>query len=416
MSKLVELRNKIKENDAFIEKAFSEMPEEGHTGEQKQAIKDRNKENEDLMLEVKEILDMEAIRNGSAARRDQWDTPVDSPTMPSGGNPNQERKTLGEAFLNDPQIKSFFEPFFKGGHVPDKMRIESPSFQAKALLTGASDTSAGALTRIDYKPLVDVPFRILTIRDVITNGTTNSDLVEYPRVVTQTNAAAPVAEATATSGGSGVKPESTLTLEKVTAAVKTIAHWIPATRRALSDAGQIRTLVDQFLRYGLEEELEDQIIGGDGVGENFTGIRNTTGTTAQAWDTNILTTTRKARTKVRVTGRATPNAYLLHPTDWETIDLLQDNENRYYFGGPRAIGNPFLWGLPVVESEGVTQGEGFCADFRQVVVWDREQASITVSDSHSDFFIRNMVAILAEMRAAMGVLRPAAIVEMDLTA
>lgn len=418
MSKLVELQNKVKDNDDFIAKAFEGLSEEGHTEEQKKEIKDRNKQNEEYMVQIKEILDMEGIHTATKNRQSDWNTPTTTVPMPGGtGNvPAPASKTLGEAFLADPNIKSFLDPFIKSGHVPEKARIQSPSFELKTLITGASDTSGGALTTIDYKPFVTLPFRMLTLRDIITIGQTNSDLVEYPRITSQTNAAAPTAEATATSGASGTKPESAVALEKVTAAVKTIAHWIPVTRRALADAAQIRTWIDQFLRYGFEEELEDQIIGGSGSGENFTGITNTSGTTAQAWDTDLLTTTRKARTKVKVTGRATPNAYLLHPTDWESIDLLQDNEARYYFGGPRAIGNPFLWGLPVVESEGVTQGEGFCGDFKQVVLWDREQAAITMSDSHSDFFIRNMIAILAEMRAAMGILRPAAIVEMDLTA
>ena len=40
----------------------------------------------------------------------------------------------------------------------------------------------------------------------------------------------------------------------------------------------------------------------------------------------------------------------------------------------------------------------------------------SVSDSHSDFFIRNLVAILAELRAAFGILKPNAIIEIDLTA
>ena len=34
---------------------------------------------------------------------------------------------------------------------------------------------------------------------------------------------------------------------------------------------------------------------------------------------------------------------------------------------------------------------------------DREQATIRVSDSHSDFFTRNMIAVLAEARAALGI-------------
>jgi HK97 family phage major capsid protein len=198
--------------------------------------------------------------------------------------------------------------------------------------------------------------------------------------------------------------------------VRSISHWIAATRRALADAGQMQTMIDNELRQGLMEELEDQIVTGVGTGENFTGLTNVTGTTAQAWDTNILTTTRKGRTKVKTTGRAIPNAYLLHPTDWETIDLLQDNEARYFFGGPSAIGTPRLWGLPVIESEAVTVGEGFVADFSQCVLWMRQEATILTSDSHQDFFIRGLVAILGEERAAFGVRRPAAIVEMDLTA
>ena len=33
-------------------------------------------------------------------------------------------------------------------------------------------------------------------------------------------------------------------------------------------------------------------------------------------------------------------------------------------------------------------------DFRKAVIWDRQQASISATDSHADFFIRNLVAIL----------------------
>ena len=75
-----------------------------------------------------------------------------------------------------------------------------------------------------------------------------------------------------------------------------------------------------------------------------------------------------------------------------------------------------MWGLPVIESEFVPEGTAFVGDFRQMVIWDREETTIRATDSHSDFFIRNMVAILGELRAAFGVLRPAAIVEIDLTA
>jgi HK97 family phage major capsid protein len=69
----------------------------------------------------------------------------------------------------------------------------------------------------------------------------------------------------------------------------------------------------------------------------------------------------------------------------------------------------------VVESENKTAGYAIVADWRLAALWDRQQATISMSNSHSDFFIRNLVAILAEMRAAFGVIRPAAFIEVDLT-
>ena len=357
-----------------------------------------------------------------------------------GGLQLGKGQTLGERFTSAPEFSGWMKSIAPNGQVPDKAKnLNSPAFAfgmgelgRKALVTGVSDTSAGALVQVDRLGLADNGTfqRPLSVRNLVTNGTTGSDQVEYARVTGFTNNAAPVAEATTAAGaesvdlggplvlpaGSGVKPESGLTLEKVTANVKTIAHWIPATKRALSDAAQIRTLIDNFLEYGLEEELEDQIVTGDGTGENFEGILDVSGTQAQAWDTDLFTTTRKARRKVRTVGRAVPTAYLFNPEDNERIDLATDANDRFYGNGPFGLGPDVLWGLPRVESEAVPVGVGIVADFRQAILWDREQAAIQVSDSHADFFIRNLVAILAEMRAAFGILRPKAFVIIDLTA
>lgn len=360
------------------------------------------------------------------------------PGTKSGNQPTEglwtprKGETVGQAFVKSDAYRTLIKQA-NNGRFSDRQRIQSDPFGAKALITGLSDTSAGALVESDQRGLqvgLDLFQRPLTLRRLVTNGNTTSDTIEYVRVTSITNNAAPVAEATSSAAptapggagalvnvaGGGYKPESALALAKVSTTVKTIAHWIPATKRALADAGQVRTLIDQFLRYGLEEELEDQIMNGDGSGENFEGIANVSGTQAQAWDNDLLTTTRKARTKVRIVGRSTPTAYVMNPADWERIDLLQDNEARYYFGGPQRLGQPTLWGLPVVECEAVPAGVGYVADWRKAVLWDREQANISATDSHADFFIRNLVAILGEMRAGFGVLQPSAFVEIDLTA
>lgn len=430
MSKLAELLTTIEEKAGAVRAIFDKSDENDGaiSDDDVKSVMDLNKEIEGLEHQAKDLQDREGIRAANDERLANLKRPASG--MRHSGAPagvSHERaaeviKSLGEQFTGDADFKEWLKIVAPHGQFREKMKIDSPSVPVKglglkALVTGASDTSAGAMVFNDVQPgLTMLGRRPLSIRDIITVGTTSSDTVEFVRMVTETNNAAPVAEATNVSGSSGVKPQSDLALEKVTTPVKTIAHWVAATTRALSDAGQMRTLIDGFLRYGLNEELEDQIVGGDGAGENLTGIANMSGTQSQAWDTDLLTTTRRARTKVRVVGRAQATAYLLHPYDWEDMDLLQDNEARYFFGGPSVLGIPRLWGLPVVENEGVTEGQGYVGDFRTVVLWDREQDSIQVSNSHSDFFIRNLVAILAEKRAALGCLRPVSIVEMDLTA
>lgn len=412
-----EKAKRLNELSALVTKFWDEVGDEDPSAAQAEQVKDWNKEIETIQADVEQSREFQQMRERHEELKSMLSQAAPG-ARPGLGAGVRELKSMGEVFTEADEFKEWVASLAgKNPHISESMRVgNSPPVAFKSLITGVSDTSAGAMVRTDYRGLVDLPFRPLTIRDVVTKGTTETDLIEYPRVTGYTNNADTVAEATATSGGSGVKPESDVTLEKVTTTVKTIAHWVAATKRALSDAGQIRTLVDSFLRQGLEEKLENQMVNGDGVGENFLGFRNVTGLGTQAYDTSLLKTTRKARTKVRVTGRATANAFLMHPNDWEAFDLLQDQEARYYFGGPTVLGNPRLWGLPVIESEAETEGFSHVGDFRTLVLWDREQATIRVSDSHSDFFVRNLVAILGESRHAFGVFRPAAIVEADLTA
>lgn len=357
-------------------------------------------------------------------------------SVPAG---REGKSSLGRLFHDDPHFKNWLSSVAPNGVIPETAKgLHSPAvaFDSKALITGVSDTSAGALVVADNIGLqvgLGLFQRPLTVRDLITVGQTGSDTIDFVRVVSTTNNAAPVAEAQSSApigdgtGGTttnvlgGLKPESGLTLEKASTNVKTIAHWLPATKRALSDAAQIRTLIDNFLEYGLAEELEDQIVQGSGVGENFEGILTVAGTQAQAWDTNLLVTTRKAKTKVRTVGRRTATAYLLNPEDNERIDLLRTEEGgantgSFMFGSPAGNQLQTLWGLPRIESEAVPAGTGLVGDFRTAVLWDREQSAIQVSDSHADFFVRNLVAILAEMRAGFAVIQPSAFVEIDLTA
>lgn len=369
-------------------------------------LKDQNQK-------VQEFKEFATVAGHTEALQKVVGAPIDRPTLVPTTNPNGI-KSMGQQIVESKEMQQYLKEINADGVVSEGSFKRSPKFDAKALIL-TSNTSGGALVRRDYAPTVSLPLQPLSVRDVISVLRTNSNLIEFVRVTGFTNAAARVPEATSTSDEAGRKPESSIALEIVQAAVKTIAHFFAITRQILSDAPQLQTIIDTFGRDGLELVLEQKIINGAG-GADFLGLDNTPGLTQQAFDTDMLTTTRKARTKVKYTGRATPTAYILNPIDWESLDLEQDNEARYYFGGPMVLGTPRLWGLPVVECEPVRQGTGYVGDMKQAVLWDRESATMHITDSNRDWFELNILAILFELRAAFGVLRPAAIVRMDLLA
>jgi HK97 family phage major capsid protein len=308
---------------------------------------------------------------------------------------------------------------------------------AAALVTGTDQTSGGALVSNDRLPGITVPLRTRPLRllDLITVGDTDSDTVEYVEMTGFTNAAAETAEAIAATGTSGTKPESAIALAQRTINVQTIAHWIPATKRALADAGQLRTLIDGILQLGLDLRVDQQIVTGDGVGSNLRGIRNTVGIgsvtvrLAVAGNTNtpetILDTIHRAITVVRL-AFFEPTAIGIHPADYERVRLARAGkaavantgttagsyaEGDYLMGAPDQPGAERIWGLLPVVSAAFTEGRPVIGDYRQAVLWLREGTQVLASDSHMDFFVRNLVAILAEFRAAFGVLAPPAFCE-----
>ncbi|QBI97250.1 major head protein [Mycobacterium phage Kevin1] len=375
----------------------------------------------DILDSVKAVKADEAVLAQAKAFSDEVGVPED------GGDLKARVKSLGLTVVESPEFKAMMRPF-TGGQIPSKARIQSDPIKVKSLFTGASSTSAGAFVVNDRTDIVEMLGRKpLTIRNLVSNRRTSSDAVEFVRETSHTNAAAPVPEATSAAmptapagedggelvlaTGGGYKPEGSWAFEVVTTNVKTIAEWVPVTRRALADVAQLEGLINDELSKDIAEEEEDQILNGNGSGENLTGINSTSGVQTQAWTTDFFTTTRKAITKARTVGRVNPTAWVLNPEDAETLDLLKDGENRYYYGGPQYIGQRTLWGVPVVESESQAKGTGLLGDFNKAVLWDREETTVTMTDSHADFFIRNLIAILAEERVAFGVTRPTAFVK-----
>ncbi|MBD1589662.1 phage major capsid protein [Pseudomonas typographi] len=319
-----------------------------------------------------------------------------------------EQKLSGNSPENPENRKSFAERTagdLKKGWDGRSSKVDVTSFN-KALGTGAD--SAGTLVQPQQLPGILMPgLRRLTIRDLLAQGRISSNSLEYVRENVFTNSAAPVAEG-------ALKPESNLTFTKETASVKTIAHWIQASRQIMDDAPMLESYVNNRLLYGLGLVEEGQLLNGDGTGDNLLGLNPV----ATAYDValNADGDTRAdiiAHAIFQVTeSEFEASGIILNPRDWHAIALLKDADGRYIFGGPAAFAARVMWGLPVVATKAQAQGTFTVGGFDLASqVWDRMDATVEVSREDRDNFVKNMLTILCEERLALAHYRPTAIIK-----
>src|SRR5690606_37502172 len=110
-----------------------------------------------------------------------------------------------------------------------------------------------------------------------------------------------------------------------------------------------------------------------------------------------------------------PNLIILNPMDWFRIQITKNNvEGEYIFGSPTMPVPPALWGTQIIATPSMPEGKGMSVDTAFVTVLDREKAGVLLSNSHKDYFTRNLVAILGELRAGLEVTDAAALWELDI--
>ena len=196
----------------------------------------------------------------------------------------------------------------------------------------------------------------------------------------------------------------------MTTNVRTLAHWVLASKQVLSDVPQLQSYVDQRLRYGLMYVEEQQILAGDGTGQNLFGLipqatAYAFATLSVSGDTKI-DRLHRAIQQVRI-AEYRASALVLNPNDWADLQVTKDGQGRYIWADPAVNNGQNLWGLPVVDTNAMAAGKFMTGAFNMAAqVFDREDAAVEVSTEDGDNFRRNMVTILAEERLALAVYRP----------
>jgi len=322
---------------------------------------------------------------------------------PGFGASGEEMKTPGDEFTKSEIYKGMLER--KDVNCPP---VNVKSFYKADELVSAI-TGGNLAVALRFPEIITPPERPLRIRDLLTVQPIGTNAIDYVEETGYTINAAPVKVTKA-------KPQSKLTFELKTEAVKTLAHWIPVSRQVLADVSQIRAYVDKRLIYGLKRVEEDQILYGNGVSPNLTGIMNNANIQSYLWSNGTVGDTkidciRRAMTLARL-AEYEVTGIVLAPQDWEDIELLKGSDEHYVWITVTQGGQSRLFRVPVVETTAMVATEALTGAFALgAYLWDREQATIRISEHHADFFIENLVCILAEERVALTVFRPQSFVK-----
>ncbi|MEN9062852.1 phage major capsid protein [Ponticoccus litoralis] len=278
-----------------------------------------------------------------------------------------------------------------------------------AAITSATGSAGGLIWPTEDRTPTNMPRQRLPIRALLFQATTDSDVVKFARQTLRTNAAAPVAEGAAA-------PESSYGWTQAETNVRKIAHVTHISDEALEDAGQLQAAIDGEMRYGLDLEEENQILSGDGTGQNLSGL--ITEATAFAAAAGLPNATRIDRLRLGLLQLALANyaatGITLNPIDWAAIELLKDTQGRYVFGDPNTLKTPMLWGADVVPTLSHSAGEWMAGNFSMAAtLYDRKAAEVLISSEHGDNFVEGMKTMKASKRLAMATKRPAALVTGD---
>lgn len=322
----------------------------------------------------------------------------------SGDGRSDPMKSLGQRFVDDEKVKGFLEGNAKRGRV---------DVMFKAAITSATTDAAGSAgdlaqtTRL--QGIVAPPDRRMTIRDLITPGRMDGSAIEYVKETGFTNNAAMVAETAA-------KPQSDLKFDLVSTTAKVVAHHSKASRQILDDAPQLQSYIDGRLRYGLAFKEEQQLLNGDGTGQNLHGIipqaKAYTAPITLSDPTSIdilrLAQLQAALAEYPATG------HVMNPIDWTYIETMKDAEGRYIIGNPQGAVTPTLWNLPVVTTQAIAVDKFLTGAFKLgAQLFDRWMARVEIATENEDDFVKNMITMLAEERLALAVYRPEAFVYGD---
>lgn len=315
--------------------------------------------------------------------------------------------SLGRTLVENIDDNSAFQSLKEWNSGTVRLKAQAPL--TKALVNeGASPSSDGFIpSNPERVGIVGPVLRPLRLLDVLQSRPTTSDSVEFVQLSTTGDVSEQIHE-----GDEKASLDFDGVLKR--AEIVTIAGHTAASRQVLADHTALAAQIDRVLRGKVLGRLEHQILNGAGGQGEIHGLIDQATAFTPTLSTTPADAIGEAVTELSNAGYV-PGLIVMHPLDWFGIQITKtQTEEAYQFGSPTAPIPPMLWNLPVVVTSSMPQGSALVMDLTYATVLDRQSPSVLVSNSHADFFVRNLIALLGELRAGLELLDTGAVLLVDL--
>lgn len=359
---------------------------------------------------IDDLLRLERKAQKAAARLDELGA---APAV-GGDDAPAQAKSLGEHF-----VKSLGE---EGAHrlaTTKTAGFAAPEFKAATdphVTTGMDAWLTDVDTNI-VRNYVEEPI----VADLLGTGRMGGSILKYFRE-------GPLEGGFTTVAEGGQKPQLHIgAMTEVTTSLKKIAGWFDISDEMVEDLPYFASEINNRGIEELARSEEAQIVSGNGVGSNLTGLLATSGIQAETSPNTMVGHTDsffKAITKCKAGSGLSADGVLINPVDYERIRLSRDSQGHYYGGGPffgpsggSPALQPALWGLRTIPTVAVPAGTALVGAFRRAATLYRK-GGVTVEATNSDGtkFTKNLRTIRIEERLALAVRKPAGFVKVTLTA
>lgn len=320
-----------------------------------------------------------------------------------------DAKTWGEAFVRSEVYAGMKAVGFSGEWTTPDMEFRGSVGDPLLPQTGNNDDAIqeNFVRQLETPGLRQEQLTLASLFTEVQVGEGTGPVVRYPILTTRTAADGGVVDP------GEAKPYAEYAFDDATVTLAKRAAFVAIAEEMMTDAPYVAAFINSDLPFMVQQAEEAAFTTAfyAAVTEFATAGGITGGT--NVWDAILA-----GVTDVRMNFFAEPDGLFIHPLDWAAAMVSKANTSGNYFsGGPNGSPSTNLWGTParVVISQRAVQGFPIVGAFKLGgKVYRKGNVRLRASTSHADFFQKNLVAILAELRSALGITYPEAFAKIDL--